>query len=462
MRKRRHKPTKNIATIKATIVCICILIAIYLGGSAYFAKHFYFGSQINGINVGGATVEDAKELLASKILQYKLELELRDDKKEEIKGESIELTYDPKDKIENLKSDQKAFSWPKSIFSKSHSTLNDIVTFNEDLLDKQLDNLSCVKENIINPKNPSFEYTNNGYKVLPEVKGNKIKKEEFSDVVKNAIINGDAKINLEEMNCYENPKFTLDPKEVSEAKDLLDKYSKLEITYDFEDSKEVLDGSTIHNWLYVNDDMEVMISEKNANQYIYSLASKYNTFSKTREFHTSLGETVNVDGGNYGWIIDKQAEANSLIETIKKGESVTKEPAYSQTAISRGKNDIGDTYLEINFAKQHVWYYKEGQLIADGDVVTGNVSNNWGTPVGTYRLNYIERNATLKGENYSSPVNYWMPFNGNIGLHDATWRTEFGGQIYLANGSHGCINAPYELAQKIFENIKAGTPVVCY
>ncbi|AOR23433.2 L,D-transpeptidase family protein [Clostridium taeniosporum] len=444
------------------MVFITVLLAIYLGGSTYFTKHFYLGSQINGINIGGLTVNEAKDLLSSEIPKYKLELKLRDGKKEEINGDSIDLTYDPKDKIENLKENQNAFYWPKSIFSKSNSTLNDIVTFNQELLDKQINSLSCINENIINPKNPSFKYTSNGYQIIPEEKGNKIKKEVLYEAVKNAIINGETKINLEQMNCYDNPKFNVDSKEVNKAKDLLDKYTNLRITYDFEDSKEILDGSTIKNWLYVNDDMEVMINEKNVSQYVYSLASKYNTFSKSREFHTSLGETVTVTGGNYGWIVDKPAETKSLIEIIKKGKSVTKKPAYSQTAVSRSENDIGNTYLEVNFAKQHIWYYKDGQLIADGDVVTGNVSNNFGTPVGTYRLTYTEKNATLKGENYSAPVNYWMPFNGNIGLHDATWRTEFGGQIYLTSGSHGCINAPYELAEKIFQNIKAGTPVVCY
>ena len=112
--------------------------------------------------------------------------------------------------------------------------------------------------------------------------------------------------------------------------------------------------------------------------------------------------------------------------------------------------------------QQHLWYYKDGALVADGDVVTGNKALNHSTPVGTYRITYKEKNATLKGEDYESKVTYWMPFNGNIGVHDAIWRDKFGGQIYLTNGSHGCVNAPYALAEKIFNNIEAGIPVICY
>ena len=57
---------------------------------------------------------------------------------------------------------------------------------------------------------------------------------------------------------------------------------------------------------------------------------------------------------------------------------------------------------------------------------------------------------------------YWMPFNGGIGMHDASWRGSFGGSIYKTNGSHGCINLPVKAAKTIYENISAGMPVLCY
>lgn len=55
-----------------------------------------------------------------------------------------------------------------------------------------------------------------------------------------------------------------------------------------------------------------------------------------------------------------------------------------------------------------------------------------------------------------------MPFNGNIGLHDADWRTSFGGQIYRTNGSHGCVNLPPDYARRIYDVVQTGTPVICY
>ena len=55
-----------------------------------------------------------------------------------------------------------------------------------------------------------------------------------------------------------------------------------------------------------------------------------------------------------------------------------------------------------------------------------------------------------------------MPFNGNIGLHDATWRKDFGGDIFLKDGSHGCVNLPPEKAKEIFTTIEKGIPVIVY
>ncbi|SFC86481.1 L,D-transpeptidase family protein [Clostridium uliginosum] len=460
MKKRRHKHSKN---KKGLIISLCTLMAMYLGVSVFFMNHFYFGSQINGIDIAGKTVKQADEQISSAISTYALELEERGDMKEEIKGDDIGLAYDPKDKIKNLKDSQNPLGWLTSLFSKSHSQIDGIVTFDENSLKEKLNKLSSFNSSdIIEPKDASFKYTDNGYEIVDEVNGNKINKDTIYENVGNAILAGKKTLNLDAENCYENPKYTSKSKEVIDAKDLFNKYTSLKITYTFADKKEAIDGSTINKWLDVDKDMNVVFNEKKVRSYVDSLASKYNTFGKTRDFVTSSAKTIQVSGGNYGWIINKSEEVKDLIEIVKKGQDITKEPIYSQTGVSRDNNDIGDTYVELDMTKQHLWFYKKGSLITEGDVVTGNVSNNCGTPVGTYRLTYKEKHATLKGENYAAPVDFWLPFNGNIGIHDATWRSQFGKDIYMTSGSHGCVNAPYELANKIFDNIDAGTPIVCY
>ncbi|MEI3186586.1 MAG: L,D-transpeptidase [Lachnospiraceae bacterium] len=147
---------------------------------------------------------------------------------------------------------------------------------------------------------------------------------------------------------------------------------------------------------------------------------------------------------------------------MRRERSRSAKPQYSQKAASHDGNDYGSTYVEINLTAQHLYFYKGGSLVVQSDFVSGNESKGWSTPAGAYPLTYKQRNATLKGENYSTPVSYWMPFNGGIGLHDAYWRSSFGGTIYKTNGSHGCINLPPAVAKTIYENISAGTAVLCY
>lgn len=460
MRKKRIKSKSN---TKGIMIGLITLIFIYLGAAVFFTNHFYFGSKINGIDVSFKTVNGAEKKISSVISTYSLQVEGRDGIKGKIDGREISLLCNEKDKIKEAKKKQNPFKWITSLFSKNQMQISDLMTFDEKLLKEKLNKEAYFSsKNVIEPKNVSFEYSSNGYKMINEVNGNKIKKDAVYENVKDAILKQKNILNLENANCYEKPKYTSKDKEAKEAMDLLNKYTNLKITHTFGDKKEVVDGSTINKWLYVDENMNVAFNEEQIGKYVDSLAAKYNTFGKTRTFTTSSAKVVQVYGGNYGWIINKPEEIKSLIEIIKKGKDATKEPIYLQKAASHGDDDIGNTYVEINLTKQHLWFYKNGALVTEGDVVTGNTSQNLGTPPGTYVLNYKERNATLKGENYSTPVDFWMPFNGNIGIHDATWRTEFGKDIYTKNGSHGCINSPYNLANAIYDNIVPGTPIVCY
>ena len=118
--------------------------------------------------------------------------------------------------------------------------------------------------------------------------------------------------------------------------------------------------------------------------------------------------------------------------------------------------------LDVYKRQQHMWCYKNGSLVVDTDVVTGNISRGYNTPAIVSQIQYKTRNAVLKGDNYRTPVNYWMPFYGNYGIHDAYWRAEFGGEVYLTNGSHGCVNTPPAAMAQVYANMETGTPVVLY
>ena len=454
---------KSNKALLGLIISLCGLGVVYLGTSVYFENHFNVGSKINCIDVSGKTVDEADSEIMSKINSYELNLEGRDGLEDKITADDINLQYNLQNKLQEIKDNQSALWWVGSLFKDENTNISDAVVYDDDKLEKKIDNSSFMdSKNIVEPQNAALKYNDGSYEIVEEVNGNKLNKDFLKSAVSEAIKNGVTTLDLDESNCYERPKYTTKSKEVSDAKDLLDKYTSAKITYNFIGADEVIDGSIIKDWLSVDDSYKVNIDEDKLKEYLKALSNKYTTIGKTRSFTTTHGRTVSVSGGDYGTQIDTSEELDYLLDAIKNGTVENREPKYSQKAMASGENDIGNTYVEVSLSEQHLWFYKNGSLVTEGPVVTGNISNGTGTPSGTYKLDYKERNAILKGQGYATPVSFWMPFNGGIGIHDATWRSSFGGSIYVSGGSHGCVNAPYDLANTIFNNIDEGTPVVCY
>lgn len=241
----------------------------------------------------------------------------------------------------------------------------------------------------------------------------------------------------------------------------INRYVSTEITYDWNGQVEIVDGNLIHDWLSTEGN-KVLIDAEAVRAYVELLAKRNDTYGKNRSFQTTSGNVLSLRSGAYGWKTDVEAETQALLEEIKKGKTRNKEPVYQSKGYVKGLNDIGSSYVEINLSTQHLFLYEKGIIIFEADFVSGNMANGSTTPAGVFGLTYKTTEATLQGEDYESFVHYWMPFNGNIGMHDATWRTEFGGDIYLTNGSHGCVNLPLESAAFLYNYLREGFPVVCY
>ncbi|MDE7006624.1 MAG: L,D-transpeptidase, partial [Lachnospiraceae bacterium] len=174
------------------------------------------------------------------------------------------------------------------------------------------------------------------------------------------------------------------------------------------------------------------------------------------------GDIVTVEGGIYGNEIDRKAEKEYLFAAFLEKRNEIHVPFYKQMARKQGKDDIGDTYIEVDMTNQMMYYYKDGELTIETPVVTGNTSLRRGTPTGTNYVYNKQKNRVLRGADYASPVKFWIPVKGAIGIHDASWRGKYGGEIYKTNGSHGCINTPLEEVTKLYDMVEIGTPCVMF
>lgn len=467
MKKKKGKTGKYTKAKKIVlgilIGYIALMVLGYIAGVVYFTKHFYLGSQINGMNASGKSVEDVEDNIVDEIASYTLHLKERDGKTESIVASQINMQYVDDGKIQELKDKQNPFLWFLSFAHQNDYDMSATTTYDKDMLYTAIDALDAFQEaNITQPADAYLGDTDTGYEIVPEVMGNALDKDKVKEQILKAIDEGKTELDLEAEECYLKPAVYSTDENLIKQRDQSNVFLGVTVTFDFSDRQEVVNKDVIKNWLTTDENGDVVLDEEKAKEYVVEMAKKYDTFGYPRQFVTSNGETITVSGGDYGWLIARNDTTTKLVEAIKSGQSQTMEPEYTYRGYVRDTNDIGNTYVEISLQAQHMWFYKDGQLLVSTDVVTGNHNQGWDTHTGIYGIMYKERNATLVGENYSSPVQYWMPFYANTGIHDADWRESFGGSEYINNGSHGCVNTPPANAEKIYNNIEKGVPVVVY
>ena len=462
--KARAKASKKSLAKKVGIVVIILLI-LYVILSIYFRSHYYFGTTIEGIACGGKNVEEVKGLISESMKEYSITLYEKGYRQEHISADDVNLIFADDGTIDSILEKQSGFGWLFSVFmDNNYEGYN--VSLDEDAFTNTVQSLHVMDENYVTKATSAREEFDKGtgmMVIMKERAGNKLEEDQFLDSLKKAILNRDREFDLAENDCYKQPKVTSDSKELSSKVSKMNKYCKASITYDFDDRTEVVDGSVICDWLYFSDDGEVHLDESCVTNYVSELAAKYDTVGITRKFKAISGNTIEVSGGTYGWAIDQEDEADALLSDIVEGNVVKREPDYYHIAKSRKKNDVGDTYVDVDLSAQYVYCYKDGKIITEGSCVTGNIGLGRGTPSGSFYIIGKDTSTYLVGVGYRSYVNFWMPITDTgIGLHDAPWRGSFGGSIYVYNGSHGCINLPYYLASEIYQNIEATYPVIVH
>ena len=303
----------------------------------------------------------------------------------------------------------------------------------------------------------TFTETEEGFIVTPEQRGNKVDIEAIEDYVIQNFGLTDLSINLDDFRIPEPEDFVTDVEYNNELFKLSSFYIKytngFEITAEditpyftlTEDYKIVFnpekkDALSEQVWKWVSDDL-----------------NSYNTLGGIHHFLTHDGQVVDLKGVNYGDKIHKQKEHDFLMDLIEKLWACPKRIPEMEIDYP----DIQNNVIEISLEQQHLWYWQNGEVYMETDVVTG-WKNKWDTPKGVYRiLNQID-GVYLIGDDYKTWVDKWMRFWNGYGLHDATWRKKFGGTIYTRDGSHGCINLPHSFAVKLYDMVEPGDCVVIY
>lgn len=465
---------------KPVLICgivVLVLLIVYLAGMLYYNDKFLNGTMVNGSDVGGMTLQKANAQLSKKVNGQSLKLIFNDGQSEVLQSAQLGVSYNKDNSLNQLMKNQNKWAWFIGFFKNEKNTLTDLIQISDENLTNGIASMEHAKEeNQIAPTDAYIQYKDGSFSIIEETLGSKFNTEELVKNIKVALSEGKQQLDVTKANGYVKPQVYKDDQDLNNQLKAANEYCLSAITYTTPKGKEIaLDGSTLITWLSKQDDgsytKDESVFKEKLTAFVKELASQYNSIGATRTFTGKDGQSHTVSGGTYGFRVSTDSEVSALLKMINENKSENNRIPEHTGQLPSGENGgLGTTYLEINITKQHLWFVKDGSVVLESDFVSGKESDPTRlTPSGTYYIYNKERNRVLRGTKqpngkyeYESPVSYWMPFNKGIGLHDASWRSTFGRDIYINSGSHGCINLPTGFAGSLYSQIYVNLPVVVY
>jgi len=469
---------KAVKIIIGGLFSICILLGLgYLGLAVYYENGFSFLTYINGIYCTGKTVEAVNMELNDAYVYDGLEVTTMDGSFF-IDAEDILYTYDYREPLNHYLAQQNPYLWVENLAKghKEYSLLPAICYSHEaveSVVNKEIQkmNLEQKHEVVVSSGDEGF--------ILTDTKLNILNKEKMLEVIKEALDTGLLTVDLVDAGCYYDEEYTADEKMLMQFFEQIDDYQTKTVLFSFGEDKEHFSKGDIaktlvcyndfiqgcmklpdeYKTLYMDKESQLLIDTESVDSLLEAKLEPYNTY-RNHTFTTHDGRVLQIKGGTYGNQIAMKTEKKEFVSFLESDDRFyIRKPEYTKEVAIKGKNDIGDTYIEVDIGQQKMFYYRDGELFIETDVVTGK---NKATREEVCYVYAKQKNRILRGPGYASPVKYWMPVSGGIGIHDASWRSEYGGDIYIRNGSHGCINTPLEIVEKMYEVMEVGTPCILY
>lgn len=473
---RRKSGKRNLLIFGIAAALVLVLLGGFYGyRTFYFTNHFFEGTVINGMDCGGMTAAQVEDQIRENAADYTLDIHFRNGD-QQIVGSSIDYQYQSSGSVQALLKEQNAFAWLTENSRNRKHEVSVQMQYDETKLDEQVSQFQQMQEDQMEaPADAKVEFLDGKFVAAEATQGTQLDVAKAKEAIAQAVAQGAQELEMESAGVYLEPAVSSDDTNLEEQAAQLNELVSASVTYQLPDGQtKVLDGTTLKDWLTVDENGNYSKNEEiwnqKLNEYVAGLAEEVDTYGKEQTFPaTGIDGGVKVTQSNYGWKIDQEQEAAQLAQDIADHLTTTREPVYSSREFASDNNGFGNTYVEIDVSRQHVWFYKDGSRIVDSECVTGKMVKSRYTPAGIFTLVSKTSPKTLRGPKqadgsyeWESDVTFWMPFNGGIGLHDATWRSSFGGNIYKNSGSHGCVNLPYSVAKTIYNNIEVGTPIIVY
>ena len=474
MKHSKEKTKRKALWIMLGIVFGVLVIAYGLT-AYYFSTRFSFNTVIDNTDCSYKTTEEVEEIISEQVESHQILVEGRDDLRTIIVAKDVNLHYVPDGQIKAILEQQNPLLWFVPLFkAPPEEETNVSVAYDHSRFVTKMSLLDLYNEEKIRPPVDAYiEFVDTQYVIHPEDLGSTLIQSRTEKAITDAIMTLSTNVDLNATGCYEPPKVLANNPDLYDTLTLWNTYARFAVFYDFGGTIELLDASITMDWIDISENGTGTLNMDALEAWVRDFGKRHDTIGKTRTFTTALGEEATVEGGDYGWEVDEEAELEAILEAFINHTGLKRSPCYVKEAVMHaepGKPDWGDTYLELDLTNQHMYYIEKGTVKFDADVVTGSPWGNRATPQGVYEILEKRSPAKLVGEiqtdgkpEYETWVTYWMRMTwAGHGFHDATWQSWFGGDRYTYNGSHGCINMSYSDAETLYFLIDEGIPVVSH
>lgn len=461
-------------------------------GVNYYTTHFLPNTVAEGVSLENLTVDEASELLTRSHLDDDRNFTLTAMDGEKVTFDTLPLSIERHyEGIEDalLAQDKWHFLFKKDEVKKLSFDYH--ITYDKSGIDTALATLDiCDPEKSQAPVD-SFVYRDKDtgeFLVMDPVDGNTIDTAILSKAIADVVDGYGTELDIASTGAYLKAAVREDDTALNDTASTENKIEAVDISVVIgEGIVEKMSPKEFRGMISENPEncnLDNIIDAEGFNKYVDKIARTYTTKSTSgyRYFKSYTGERHAMET-DYGWDVDEEGLASRLLPVVAEvaysifvdeivhysNPEHSVEIVWTQTAESHGERDTGNTWVEVDLTNQHVYCVVDGELKVETDCVSGlDRSADRRTPTGFYKINFKTTERDLVGfkpdgtESYRSHVHYWMPFNKNIGLHDATWRWKFGGNLYKTDGSHGCVNLPLGKAKALYGYVYKGMPVIVY
>ena len=451
--------------VAVLVIVLVLLLAGYGFGVFHFSNRLLPGTRIGRLDVSGLTPEQASAALAGETASYSCEIKL-DELDATIQGKAISFERDEEGMVRQALAQQNSIAWPAALLPRPAMSVEQGVNYDRDALKAEVTRVIDARNTqSLSADSVYIDYdaSQGLYDIKGSVNGTVADAEVVYDATRQAVdafesvCEPDAKKALRDANIDDIPEYRYTVEWANRVRT-----NDIPILVHGEE-KISAEASQNAEWVSVGDGPSVVVdqdavrewAESNVADAVYYQENWVNHLLDVDAFVSELCKRLATG------VVDP-IEAPMYEEMSPEGES--REKAYQRSNWDSSLGRYIDVDLEAQFARL---FDEKGEVIWESAIVSGDTSEGHSTVTGTFQILSKQTNATLVGldydgdgkPDYESKVNYWMPFYGGYGLHDATWRYTFGGEMYSYNGSHGCVNLPYEKAEELYNMVSVGEQV---